>query len=885
MKVIKPQKLGLLTRTFEHKQQPYLVTTILAFFPLHARALLPEVALWKTMATELGKDAALDLGMPKARPELLITGKAFSPGGQPRPAFSVRARIGAIDKTLYIVGDRHWKYRIASDPAPLTELPLTYANAFGGAGYALNPAGKGFNAPEERDALHLLPNIEDPKNLISSPRDRPAPAGFGPYDFMWPQRYDKLGTYDQAWLEDGFPGFASDMSLGAFNAAPDDQQLSGAFRDDEAFVLENLHPDRPTIEGRLPGLIARCFANQKSPGGEVFHEVPLRLETVHLFPPLMRGILLFRGMIEVADEEGDDVLQLVVAGEEAGAPRPVEHYQTVLAQRLDRKKGHLFALRDGDLLPPLDAAPVLEGGPKDDIAEMNALLASEGLVQKNMRRRMELERERAREQVRAQGLDPDRHVPALPPEEPPPDLDHLGETVERAMALAEEQKLLAEEHRKKAEDEARRQCAAHGLDYDKLVADERKKAGGPPKFSAKAQMDHLHETLEMARNAGVDLPHVEEQLGDPELERKLVATERQLREAYVKFAHHFPEAASLEPEASRSLRASIALDHEAGQSFAGRDLTGADLAGIQLEGADFRGAMMENVNLTDANLRGVDFTGAVLARADLTGADFTGAKLAYANLGAATLRRVSAGGGVDFSRAVLAKADLTDADLSGAKLDGADLSEATFTGTDLRGATAPGMNLLNANLTGAKLCGANLSKCNFLEVDVSGVDFSGADLTSAVFLGAKGDGAVFHNAKLDNLRVVRGSSFAGANFSGASLERANLRGTTLAGSDFTGARLSESDLCECDLRGATFYLAVAVGARFVKADLTGADMFSANLMDAILQRAKVHGTTFEGANLFGADLFRIRVDGGTILKDAELGRARFVEARSTHEQG
>jgi pentapeptide repeat protein len=244
-----------------------------------------------------------------------------------------------------------------------------------------------------------------------------------------------------------------------------------------------------------------------------------------------------------------------------------------------------------------------------------------------MRRRVELERENVKEQIRAQGLDPERYMPPLPPEEPPPDLDHLDETVERAMALAEEQKLLAEEQRRKAEDDARRQCTEHGLDYDKLVADERKKAGGPPKFSAKAQIKHLHEALEMARNAGVDLPHVEEQLADPDLERKLVAAERQLREAYVKFAHHFPEAASLEVDTSRRLRAAVVAEHNAKESFAGRDFTGADLAGIRLEGADFRGAMLEGVNFADADLRGVDFTGAVLTRANLSAADLTGAKL------------------------------------------------------------------------------------------------------------------------------------------------------------------------------------------------------------------------------------------------------------------
>jgi hypothetical protein len=51
---------------------------------------------------------------------------------------------------------------------------------------ALNPLGKG-TVPvrlASGDALAPLPNIEDPKHPIGSPRNRPAPAGFGPYDFV-----------------------------------------------------------------------------------------------------------------------------------------------------------------------------------------------------------------------------------------------------------------------------------------------------------------------------------------------------------------------------------------------------------------------------------------------------------------------------------------------------------------------------------------------------------------------------------------------------------------------------------------------------------------------------------------------------------------------------
>ncbi len=57
-------------------------------------------------------------------------------------------------------------------------------------------------------------------------------------------------------------------------------------------------------------------------------------------------------MIKVAEPDAADVLQIIGGVEEVSDPRPVEHYETVLAQRLDRKKAYLYLLRDQDLMPP-----------------------------------------------------------------------------------------------------------------------------------------------------------------------------------------------------------------------------------------------------------------------------------------------------------------------------------------------------------------------------------------------------------------------------------------------------------------------------------------------------------------------------------------------------
>lgn len=882
MRTIKPNKLGLLTKVFENDGEVYLVVTLLVFFPFGSpRSLLHEQSLWTFAAAELGGDAILDECMPKLRGELLVTGRCFTAGGVPRPACSVRVQIGAIDKTLYVVGNRRFGLLGMTEPEPFTEMPITWQNAFGGEGYAPNPLGKGF-APVRGDdgAVHPLPNVEDPKHLIRSPGDRPAPAGFGSYDPTWPQRFSKVGTYDEAWLKERYPEVARDFDWSYYNTAPPDQQIEGYFRGDEAFVIENMHPDKPRIEGVLPGVATRCFINQKTDDGEVFREAVMRLDTVRLFPDKERGVLVYRGTLKIREDDAADVLQIVAAAEAMEAPKPVEHYRTVLAQRLDKEKGHLFLLRDGDLLPPPepDAKPL----PDDPQAAMTRLIRSENLLQKRVRAGAERRMEEIKAQIRAQGLDPESIVEPLPPDDAQePSLEELPAYVDQMLGKVDVERASLDERRAAEELRVRAECAKHGLDYDELVREAQRESGGPPKFSAKKEIERLEDLAQLARNGGVEWPEIEAKLADPDLVAHLVAVEEHMRASYRQFAHHFPAASRLEGDEAERVRNEVIAGYKEGASFAGRDLTGADLSHLDLTGIDLEGAMLEAASLTGTRLRDANLADAVLARADLLGADLTGANLAGANFGGATLCDARMRG-LDLTGAVLAKADLSGADLTGARLSNADLSEAVFDNADLSQVTAEGLLLMNADLSSVRLSGADLQKCTFIETNVEGVDFRGANLGASVFINCKGDGAVFRGGKLDNVRMLAGSSFAGADFRGASLEGANLRGTRLSGSDFTEAVLQTSDLSECDLRGAHLDRAAAANAMFIRADLTGATMSGIDLMQAILQKARVDDANLEKANLFRADAAKMRGNAATSLKGANVKYVRTVAAQGNH---
>jgi uncharacterized protein YjbI with pentapeptide repeats len=867
MKTIKPQRLSALTRVFEYDRACVLAITPIVYFAFEPQgALLPEVALWKFVPGELA-DGVLDLAMPKPRGEVLVTGRAYARNGVPQPAVAVRVKLGTVDKTLRAVGNRYWHpdSGAMSNIEPFTEMPITWANAYGGPGYAPNPVGKGA-APVAHPSggeVQYIANIEDPRRPLQSPDDRPAlPAGLAGYDMTWPQRMAKAGTYDAAWLDTLFPGLAADVDWTMFNAAPDDQQIAGSFQGDERFVLENLHPARALIESRLPGVRTRAFVTQRQrDGSEVFREVLTRLETVHLFPHAERGVLLFRGVIPVSEDDAADIVHLVLACERLGEPRPVEHYQQELTLRLDRERGAARALRDDALMPTLPpATSAMQAEARDDAAELSRM---ENRLKKNARARLRKQLDEARQRAVALGIDPAEAVPpelaALadePDEAPPADFEQLIEVINAAEAegAAEAEKM----EREKAEEHERYKVAmaSIGIDGDQAVADAQREAAGPPRFSA---VGHIARIRSLAREAnhGAPVPDLEAQLDAPELLERLLTQERQLQQMYQRIAHMQPAVRNLAPAAAAALRASVEAAAAAREGFALRDFTGADLTGVDLTGADLRGAWFESATLTNARLAGADLTDAVLARADLTGADLTGAVLTNANLGSAVLAGAHCPG-AQFEGTTLMKADLRGANLRGARLERVDLTEALLGPTNLEGVVAPELIVIKTSLAGARFVSAKLTKITFVDVTLTDADFTGADMTGGAFVGVSARASVFRDARLENFRAVSACDFAGSDFTGATLDASTLRGSDLSDCEFANASLEKADLSEAQLRGARFAGANAREASFVRAELGGADLREGRFLFGNFQKARIDGVDLARANLFRADFGRVR---------------------------
>ena len=317
MKIIKDKKTSLLLKSFLINNQDHLCISVLYYFDLNnPEAPLDEQAMYKEVPKVLGK-TLLDAAMAKPTAEVLLCGSCYN--DRPETGAShVRLEVGSINKELYVFGERRWKNGGITKPLPFKSMPLDLAHA----------------------QVHddYLPNIEDPDNLTVHKNSTTPPAGFMPLDITSPENMKKLGTYNAAWKNELWPGFAADMDYSFFNVAPKDQQLEQFFEGGEQITLLNMHPEKKLLTSAIPQSGFRCFVSKAHKEKEdAFKEVILRRDTLWLFPEIQRGVVIFRGTVAVEDEIYSDLKYLNLKPLEADAPhKSLEAYYALQQKELER---------------------------------------------------------------------------------------------------------------------------------------------------------------------------------------------------------------------------------------------------------------------------------------------------------------------------------------------------------------------------------------------------------------------------------------------------------------------------------------------------------------------------------------------------------------------
>jgi uncharacterized protein YjbI with pentapeptide repeats len=842
MKIVKPDNLALLTTPCRLEGRLCFSIAALACFSLEApagRQLLPEAELWPTAMAALGEGDVLDQGFPKPRAEFIVHAVACAP--QPTPGMEITVRVGNVTKRLAVAGDRYWTASGAPGiPTPFVRLPVTYRNAFGGPGYAFNPLGKGFRPAA--DGRHPLPNVQYPGQALTSPRETPLPAGLCPYPADWPQRRSLLGRFDAAWLAERWPDLPRDASPDYFHTAPQDQRLQGFFRGDEEIRLVGLHPAQGTIVAALPRVRARIFVEQARGDAKEFIEVENRAETLMLYPEALRGILLFRGVVAVADEQLDDVTCLLAAWEsQADAAQPIEKY----FQDLQAALAPLAEIAAEGLPSPESAAEAEAGTrpapPPLPSPEFEALHSELAALEAESDRRLQALGMGREEVIQKYG------GAAQAPEAA--SFDHLAKEIEGLEQASDER------------------LQALGFGREELLAKYGPPAADAPTDPAVLQ-GQVKELLGQALGqlAAADLTEVEAWRRLPPALQDEMPSLAAAQEALGRWeqqtvpAQTAPEGADAPDQVARPvLSAAEALArHQSGASLRGIDAAGQDFSGCDLQGADFSEALLDGACFAGAHLQKAIFANALLQAADLRDADLGGAQLHGAT-----------GPGADFSQARLAGADLSGADLRAANLSGALLHQADLSAGRLQGVVARGADFSDANLFRADLTGG----------DLAGADCSGADLTRAVLAEVRAPGLQLfgavarqtdlRQAVLRGLRGGPGTLLEGVQLTGADLSEACLGGTHFIAVDLEGAALDRADFSrtrfeKCHLRNATARGSSFLKAAFRETDLRGLDLLQGSLRNATLEKVDLREASLYGVDFFGASLKQTDTGGANL---------------------
>ncbi|MCC6149852.1 MAG: DUF2169 domain-containing protein [Planctomycetes bacterium] len=711
-----------------------------------------------------------DLVPFKPRADLLLDAHCFTPKGKPLGVCGVRFALGSWSKSLGVIGDRVWHRGLlgstASDPLPFKSMAIRYENALGGEKYAPNPAGKGFDDD-------VLPNVETPGALVTSPRQKAAPAGFGPHSAAWPQRAGKTGTYNKKWLQTRWPWYPEDFDWTFFNAAPPDQQLPAFLKGDEEILFENMHPELDQLKSRLPALRCRLFIETVK--GE-FKEVPLALDTLWACPHELKLVLVWRGQTEIAHPKLREFRNLLLVSEPMKeAPLGLPHYRALLEERLTAEARATAAEQEADDKQDaasdaeIDAAEkeadAMHASTEKAVAEGDSqIAASEAQLEAHLKS--------LRSAQGPSGVDPALLLSAPARAASPAE---IAQTY--GVWLADLQKTNAElaklypppaELQKDLEEEE----AEPEPDEDEVEADWTRKRCVE---HAKARGSFAEADLTGLDLSGLDFSGLD-------------FTEAVLTKANLANARF---------DGANLTEASLQETDSTGAAFVKANLESADLSRAVLAKVSFVSAQLRDAVLTQAALSGTDFSGAQCVRAEFTESVFKGALLTEANFEYADFTQAQLQG-AHFSKCRLVDATFEGAKAASVRFEGCDLSKlragenADFAQADFTSCTATRAVFDGSVLTKAFFRGTRLERASFEEAILEGADFTAAILKHVAFIDAKLAKAVFLKADLFR----------------ASFERA-----ALPEADCRGANCYEAEFLESDTTRARFDLAILTGTK------------------------------------------------------------------------
>jgi uncharacterized protein YjbI with pentapeptide repeats len=764
--------------------QPLTATFVVkAGFSLHpggVARLLPEDQQPEFSGDRFdGDDPANGLRYPgdfstyKPGADVLLAGQCHAPAGRTFRQAEVMFEVGDVAKRLMIFGDRMWMRgpvtASISDPVPFRSMPLTWDRSFGGPGDPRNPAGRGIGETRLADGTmaRLLPNVESSRSLVTSPLDRPSPAGFGPISPSSPERASRIGTYDDRWLEQHWPWLPEDFDWTFFNAAPSDQQLPRRFlKGDESLRFDHMHPDHPSYQCRLAGERVRLFVQRRRGVALVFEEVEMRLDTLFADVDVETVTLVWRGVAPADSMKLKEFEEAFVVMEPLTGPLAgnLEGYERLYATR----KAEILAAEATELSPidPIAVTPprlpdtAWAQRLKAQVAELPALLAadSDDPLDVEWRELMGAAR-------------PAGRIP------PAPVVNNLADG--EALIRSELAKLQA------ADPGFARAFADAPLDFASFET-EFADAGSAPDIASAPVARRTHDASWTRKR--VERHAADGGTFDGEVLSGLDLSD--LDFSGLSFQEAVLDGARLVGctfDRADLTHASLTRATLTAATFLEADLSGADVSRVAAPGSNWRRANLTNVDFEGANLAGASFAGCIgrhagFSECDLNKADFDRSELEQPDFASAALA------GARFTHAMLPDAAFYKAKAPAANFEGAHILRGRFNDAQVVGA-----NFMGCHLEDGVLENARLARANFSEARLARAIFTGAQIAETVFLRAHCVNAKFDDVVAPGVRMVQTNLF-----------RATFENADLTGAVFLGSNCYEVEFFQAIVRKATF---------------------------------------------------------------------------------
>ena len=929
----RPLQVGFNGRVLEHNRRFFFVVSASLGINLETGEALVDVDFLKDSFECMGDNPVPDFGMPKPCGEFIVSGSYFAPDHKEVTGGEVRICLGQRGKSLYVFGPRKWETGgIPSQPLPITSMPVDYFHAFGGEKYDINPDGMGYQDGK-------LPCVEYPDHLVSSPGDTPMPAGFGPLALDSPQRRQFQGTYDNDYKKKYFPGYPADFDWHYFLNTPRDQWFDEYFAGNESFEIYNMHPELPLIKGNLPDLYARCFLrhtiNSETPE---FNELPANLDTIWFFPEKLLGLMIFRSVIEVADDEAEQVSEVLLCYEDRKyKSRSISHYKNALEIRMKDYDPFLNYFKTKDLIPPgaVSALAMFQERGKVDL-ENNAIAQN---VQARADREKEIVDEKIKEafeqskgeidginipekeaaSMSGKGeLDLEEILKNSPQSETDPHIDTFTKKLESIMpgiTSGEAGKFDIENFPFDKIGEIVNAAEDMGREKEKQAKDKLNDELAKAKKEISSQIEELKKNTDnMSENSAENLENLENFMGDlDKLEKgefpksplpRLKAEDlmdkmpKEFPVEAVEAMQHVegmksmgadnPELDEMEKKIRDDMKKAVREIKEPLYKLEDQFKTGYHMAAHFMD--DGLSPHKESVDKVKKRFLSLVAEGKDVSNKDWACIDLAGEVLDNIDLSGAFLEQV------DFS-----KASLKGANLKGAIMVRANLAGADFSGADLEGANIGAVSALEAKFINANLKSAKLSKGNF-----AGADFEGADLEGIESLYIKIDKANFSHAAMQGIQFleteIKDVNFTKAdlsttffmmgrientNFSGAAMNRClfanmHLKNVCFDGVEFCGGCFAGTDSEQSSMDGLSFRGAIIKKSNFQRMAFRDADFSGADLENSYFESTDLTGVDLSGANarytqFRGARLANAKLDGINLM-EGSLAKAYLVGA-------